>query len=277
MSKPLSWDTSAHEYNSFEKEWHFYEKVARGLVNTLEPRPDCKILELACGTGACTALLASSCKQGEVVAIDQSQNMVEIARENLSNSGSTNVSFVTGEVGQLANLLREKSQFFDLAVCNSAFWHFPDQRQVLNNLHYLLKNYGRFGFSLSDWYTSEESSEAYRKIIQEVLSKHGIDPSKFAGGAMYGRERVDFVHLLETSGFKVIKDEHYEFEMPSIARAAWMGIPVFASRVGKRSDAIPDNVREEIRSEIRKVRGDDETNRETWKSKWRILVAEKLD
>ena len=100
MSKPLSWDTSAGEYDSFEKEWHFYEKIARGLLNSLELKPDSKILELACGTGACTLLLAGVCKTGEIVAMDQSQSMMEIARENLSNSGYTNVSFVPGEVGQ---------------------------------------------------------------------------------------------------------------------------------------------------------------------------------
>ncbi len=252
------------------------EGSTRGLVNYLELKPDYKILELACGTGACTALLASLCKQGEIVAIDQSQNMVEVARENL-RAGYSNATFVRGEVGQLSTLFRDKSQFFDVAVCNSAFWHFPDQRQVLNNLHYLLKNYGRFGFSLADWFTSEESREARRKIIQEILSKHGIDTSKLAGRAMFGRERVNYVHLLEASGFKVVKDEHYEFEMSAVARTAWRNIPVFSSRMGTRSDVIPENVREEIRNEIRRVRGEHQTNEQNWKSEWRMLVAEKLD
>ena len=178
---------------------------------------------------------------------------------------------------RLANLFRDKSQFFDVAVCNSAFWHFPDQRQVLNNLHYLLKNYGRFGFNLSDWFTSEELRGAYRKIVQEILSKYGIDPSKLHGQGMFGRERINYVHLLESSGFKVIKDEHYEFEMPRVARTAWRRIPVFSSRTAILFDVIPENVREEIRREIRRVRSQYETNQQTWKSKWRIVVAEKLD
>ena len=94
---------------------------------------------------------------------------------------------------------------------------------------------------------------------------------------MFGRERIDYVHLLESTGFNVIKDEHYEFEMPRVARTAWRSIPVFSSRTAILFDVIPENVKDEIRSEIRRVRSEHETNQETWKSKWRMIVAEKLD
>lgn len=280
MSEPATWDTSAREYDNFEKKWHHYEKIACHLIDCLEVEPHNKILELACGTGACTLLLANLCKQGEIVAIDQSQNMIDIARENLSSAGYSNATFLLGEVRQLANLFHDKSQFFDMAVCNSAFWQFPDQRQVLNNLHYLLKSYGRFGFSLPEWFTSDESRDAYRKIIQEILSRHGIEPSKIAEHSPFGKQRVDYALIIQESGFKVIKDGRHEFEMPEGARTAWRNIPVFSqmpSRIWAQSDVIPEYVREEIRNEIGRLQGQYLTNRENWKSKWRILVAEKSD
>jgi ubiquinone/menaquinone biosynthesis C-methylase UbiE len=277
MSEPASWDASAREYDSFEKKWHHYENVARKLVDSLEIEPRYNILELACGTGACTMLLANSCKNGEIFAIDQSQNMIDVARQNISNAGYSNVTLMPGEVGQLATLFRSKSQFFDVAACNSAFWHFPDQRQVLNNLHYLLKSYGRFGFSLSEWFASEETREQYRKMVQEILSSHGIDTSRLAGSSS-GRRRVDYAFLIQESGFRVIKDEHYDIEMPEGARTAWREIPRF-SRVAssiRSSAAVPENVREEIRNEIRRRR-DLLLVQSRWTSRWRILVAEKSD
>ncbi len=280
MPELESWDSSAREYDNFEKRWHHYQNVGRGLVDRVNVEPHDKILELACGTGACTLQLANLCVKGEIVAIDQSESMIKIAKENLSSAGYSNATFLRCEVGQLANLLHEKSQFFDLAVCSSAFWQFPDQRQVLNNLHYLLKNYGRFGFSLAEWFTSEESREGIRKIVQSVLAKHGLDTSKLAHSSRFGRQREDYPHLLLESGFRVIKDEKYEFDLPEGARTAWRNIPIFSqltSRSGAQSDAIPEEVREEIRNEIRRLRNEHQTNQENWKSSWRILVAERTD
>ena len=39
MPEPDSWDGSAREYDSFEKRWHHYQNVGRGLVNCLNVEP----------------------------------------------------------------------------------------------------------------------------------------------------------------------------------------------------------------------------------------------
>lgn len=82
------WDHSAH-YHPF-------------LLKQLPPRPD-EALEVGCGTGAFSRLLAKRC--GRVVAIDLSPRMVEVARAR--SWGHPNVEYV---------------------VADAASWEFPQER-----------------------------------------------------------------------------------------------------------------------------------------------------
>ena len=63
---------------------------------------------LACGAGACTSILASHAPHGEIVVLDSSQGMIDVARENMLAAGHTNVRFVHGDAGELSNLLKEE-------------------------------------------------------------------------------------------------------------------------------------------------------------------------
>jgi SAM-dependent methyltransferase len=91
-----SWDDSAPQYDAFEKKWHHYEKIARGLIDRLRLYDTSKVLELASGTGACTRVVAKFTTKGKIIGIDQSEKMLELAKENMIKSGIANVSFFRG-------------------------------------------------------------------------------------------------------------------------------------------------------------------------------------
>ena len=82
------WDNSAWQYDSFEKKWLHYEKIATGLLEQLEIREDSNILKLASGTGACSKLLGAISKNETIIGIDSSVEMVHIAKENMTKSGT---------------------------------------------------------------------------------------------------------------------------------------------------------------------------------------------
>ncbi len=270
-----SWSESAREYDSFEKKWHLYSTVAGEVIRSLQIRPDSRVLELACGTGACTSMLAGLCPKGEVTGLDLSEGMIEVAKENIRTAGFSNVRFVRGDAGDLVATLAGES--FEFAVCNSAFWHFPDGGSVLKGLRELLTGPGQLGISLPSWRSeSPPGLVAYRAKIKELLLKYGVDPEKVE---LRFREsearRKDVYTLLRNSGFTLVKDEPFRFELPPAARAQWRTIPVFANLPTRRgllfSDLDPTvaaRAREEI-SEWRKQN----LPLEQGISSWRILVA----
>src|SRR5579864_7579525 len=95
---------SAPQYDAFEKKWHYYEKIAAGLVSELPVFHSANILELACGTGACTKLIARLSPRGKITALDSSKEMIRIAQGNIASLGFSNVTFLLGDVENMEDL-----------------------------------------------------------------------------------------------------------------------------------------------------------------------------
>jgi ubiquinone/menaquinone biosynthesis C-methylase UbiE len=94
------------------------------------------ILELGCGTGKNTGLLARS---GEhVSAIDFSVGMIEKARQKLSLD---NVTFIVADISQP---WRFEDQSFDLVVCNLVLEHISDLSFVFAQVFRVLRAGGQF-------------------------------------------------------------------------------------------------------------------------------------
>jgi trans-aconitate methyltransferase len=266
------WGDSARGYDSFEKRWHLYSTVAEEIIRNLPIRRDSRILELACGTGACTSVLASRSPDGEIVGLDSSQGMIEVARENMLSAGHTNVRFMRGDAGELSNLLGEEK--FEIAVCNSAFLHFPEKEKVLGGLCDVLTGPRRFGLSLPSWfYGSGSEADAYRNKVREVLLSNGVRVEKLEEGYSKAQSRrVDYPSLMQHAGFALIRDEPFQFDFPPEARREWSSIPVFASRRDERTlnSGLDPQVVAKIRNELAEWRARIPPRQ----SRWRIITAE---
>jgi ubiquinone/menaquinone biosynthesis C-methylase UbiE len=262
------WDSSARDYDLFEKRWHHYRNVAEGILNFLVLREDSKILELACGTAACTELLARFCSGGEIVAVDRSSGMIATARDNVRSSGATNVEFIVVDASNLPLKPSYKSNFsFDLAICNSAFWQFDNALKVLQDLRILLKKDGEFGFSMPLWFSSEEVRDQFRKEVQEIYSKHGI----VSNSTRSGRQPFNYRKLLEEAAFTLVREEDYEVEMSADARREWRAIPVFQGSFDRRPEVI-ENLSLEMRQELQEARRR-AFPEDSDKVRWRAIVA----
>ena len=97
----------------------------------------CKsILELGCGTGKNTPLLASI--GDRVHALDFSAGMIEKARAKVS---SPNVTF---EIADITRRWPPKDQSFDLIVCNLVLEHIEDLNFIFAEASRVLSGGGRF-------------------------------------------------------------------------------------------------------------------------------------
>jgi ubiquinone/menaquinone biosynthesis C-methylase UbiE len=83
-----------------------------------------RVLDVACGAGACTLAFAERC--GCAVGLDPSPALVARAREAAARSGAANALFTVGEIERMA--FRDGT--FDAAVCRFSFHHFTDPARV---------------------------------------------------------------------------------------------------------------------------------------------------
>jgi SAM-dependent methyltransferase len=148
-------DQPGLSYDEFAAE--FANRAAEGAYNALYDRPAVleaagemegfRVLDLGCGPGLYAAEMTS--KGATVVGVDESQEMVRLARESVPTA-----RFEIHDLNQSLDWLEDQS--FDLAVMALVIHHLDNRRLVLDEVHRLLRPGGRLVLSThhptSDWY-----------------------------------------------------------------------------------------------------------------------------
>ncbi|WP_341730954.1 methyltransferase domain-containing protein [Microcoleus sp. EPA2] len=126
----------------YDRRWSFYvNATVEKTLNHLEINPGERILDLGCGTGVLIQRLLQVAPASEVVGIDASAEMLEIAKHKLPES-------VDLKLGSADNL-PWASNYFDIVVSTSAFHFFLDPSQALQEAKRVLKPNGRL--VITDW------------------------------------------------------------------------------------------------------------------------------
>lgn len=98
------------------------------LVALLAPDSNARVLDVACGPGFLTLAFAARC--ADVVGIDATDALLDIARTHARERRVTNVRFDAGDATQLPYA----DGAFDAVVCRAAFHHFPNPGRVLSQM-----------------------------------------------------------------------------------------------------------------------------------------------
>ncbi|MCI0419737.1 MAG: ubiquinone/menaquinone biosynthesis methyltransferase [Acidobacteria bacterium] len=115
------------------------QRWKRKLVAMAEVQPQHQVLDLACGTGDITYLLARQLGSGQATGVDITPEMVELARRK-QPSNETRVRFETGDICQLS--FADAS--FERITAGYAVRNVPDISRLLGEVFRLLKPGGRF-------------------------------------------------------------------------------------------------------------------------------------
>lgn len=129
------------------------------------PTRTMRILDLGCGPGIVSALLAPHAK--EVVGFDLTPEMLEKARQRCQAAGLSNVRF---DLGPAENLPFPDGNF-DAVVTRLTIHHFPDPRQVMGEIVRTTRPAGKV--IVADVVCSEDADEAELHNALEILR----DPS----------------------------------------------------------------------------------------------------
>lgn len=106
-------------------------------------RPDCRVLDLGCGSGVFTFYLAE--KNFNVIGVDGSSEMIRICREKQTAGGIENVTFINCPISLLGDYVQEP---VDVIVCSSVLEYLDDLPGCLQQISSYLNPDGLLLFSL---------------------------------------------------------------------------------------------------------------------------------
>jgi len=107
--------------------------ITAPVLDLMQLRPADRVLDLGCGAGWATRLLAARVPQGKVIGVDISDEMIEHARRSSSNF--SNIEFAVGSSEKIPSA----DDSFDKALSIESFYYYPDQGAALNELRRVLK------------------------------------------------------------------------------------------------------------------------------------------
>jgi len=130
--------------------------------------PSEHVLDVGCGTGNLTAaLLRRLSADGNVVGIDLSPKMIEVAREKVSD---VRVDWVCDTIERY----KGGDGIFDRIFCYSVWPHFTDTKRVAGCLHSLLVPGGK----LHVWHLlSRDAINRIHSSVSKAVSNHFLLPA----------------------------------------------------------------------------------------------------
>ncbi len=147
---------AAHSYDQYA---HVQRLAADWLMDSIKEEP-VTILEIGCGTGNLTRLLAERFPQARITSIDFAEAMVEQAREKLSSTGHVQFHCVDGET-----FIKSTEERYDLVVSNATLQWFADLPATFKHLSRIMDEKGRVALSLFGPGSFQELATAMREIV----------------------------------------------------------------------------------------------------------------
>lgn len=213
------WDKAAEYY---EDSWKDQLKPAQDkLMEMANLQPGEKVLETACGTGLVSFRIAETVKpDGEVIATDISDGMIEIAKSEAEKKDIRNIDFRRMDAEELE--LEDES--FDAAVCALGLMYVPDPVESLKEMNRVLKPGERAVIAI--WGERKKCGWADIFPIVDKRVASDVCPLFFQQGTGNTLE-----HSFDKAGFDEIEIERFSATLhypdPEVAiMAAFAGGPV---------------------------------------------------
>ena len=140
----------------YEKASIFQQEWGNKLISELNLKGDEDVLDLGCGNGLLTANLARLVPNGNVIGVDASEGMIEVAKEKEEN----NIKFLLMDLNEI-----DLNRQFDFIFSNAALHWIKNHKQLWTNIHKILKPNGfvRFNFA------ADGNCSHFFKVIKEII------------------------------------------------------------------------------------------------------------
>jgi len=166
--------------------------LAKRMVTLAEIEEGDRALDVACGTGSLTRMIAEEVgERGRVVAIDLSPQMLAVARE-LGTPGGAAVDYQQGT----ADALPFDDEEFSVVTCQQGLQFFPDRPAALAEFRRVLAPGGRA--AVATW---SDGGVGFNAIIDALRRHIGDDIAAMIAAPYVMTDPGDLRALLEAAGF----------------------------------------------------------------------------
>jgi ubiquinone/menaquinone biosynthesis C-methylase UbiE len=136
--------------------------VTEQIIDRMHIQASDRLLDLGCGIGWATRLLAERATEGGATGVDISNEMIDRARSHPHNP--PNVSFVSSP----ASALPFKDNYFDKALSIESLYYYPDPLAALREVFRVLLGGGRAFFMVNLYLENEGSHHWVEKLAVPV-------------------------------------------------------------------------------------------------------------
>ena len=218
---------------------------AHDLIDRLAPPRGCAALDIACGPGTVTHLLAKRIGlHGHVVATDISPAMLDIAESKPTDPRSATIQWINAP----ATPLPLTDSTFDIVTCQQGLQFFPDKVGALTEMRRVLRPGGRVGIAV--WTRVEDQVFGYlRDAIANVISVEAAE--RYVGPFLLSGDEA--AEHARRAGFPNIGLERVTLPvvLPGGARELFDTLP--ASGIASMIDALKNAKRDELLAETARL------------------------
>lgn len=125
--------------------WQALWAAPRATMEAIGIKPGMRVIDLCCGDGYFTSVIAEQVGNGNAVGFDLDPAMLEQAMQACSSAG--NCHWVTGDARDLSRLIEEKADYVLIA---NTFHGVPDQLALAHEVTAILKPGGQF--AIVNWH-----------------------------------------------------------------------------------------------------------------------------
>lgn len=177
MNSPTHPDVYTHGHHESvlrSHRWRTAENSAAYLLPALVPGT--RLLDVGCGPGSVTIDLAARLEPGEVVGVDTSAAVVEIAQKAAADAGADNVTFQVADAYDLPFA----DDAFDVVHAHQVLQHLTDPIAALREMRRVTRPGGVVALRDADysgmtWYPQSDGLDEWLALYHEVTQANSAD------------------------------------------------------------------------------------------------------
>jgi arsenite methyltransferase len=190
----------ANQHEQLREEFNRWAEAGRGegmeqdhlpivlpVLDRMRLQPDDNVLDVGCGAGWLSSLLAEHIPEGRVVGIDVSDEMIRHARRR--NANLENVMFVVGEAEQIP----WDAAFFTHAISVESAYYWPDPARAVAEIFRVLREDGSAWIAIN-YYRDNPHAHQWSEILsvpaQLLSAEEWAALFRDAGFAAVAHERI---------------------------------------------------------------------------------------
>ena len=230
---------TASLYDEYIRNGIRYRKVATVLADTAGTLEQLTVVDLGCGTGILTQILAPRVGiAGQVIGIDASPDMLALAKQRTGQ----NINFICSSSEEIDHVIDEP---VDAVFSSAAFWQFR-REPTLQAIAKILRPGGKLYFNLSAGFFNLKASgmhqtgDELRPFKQSNILASWVeqarkryperDFSTKGNGKAPPQSLRELEKQLDQFGFKLVSAEPLRFEIPRDDEYRWLKIPQWTDR-----------------------------------------------